>query len=467
MTRSSVPIAAIATAQGRGGIGVVRLSGFGIDEIILSILGILPKPRTAYYGPFLDNNKEPIDYGIAIRFISPKSFTGEDILELQGHGGPVVMQLLLRRVLEAGKKLGVRVANPGEFTERAYRNGKMDLLQAESVADIIGASTEQAARSALRASMFSDAIQSIVDKIIDLKIFVEATLDFPEEDVSSDLENLRAKLHFILIELDKLKLKSRTGILLREGLHILIVGAPNVGKSSLMNALVGESVAIVSPFAGTTRDKIVRSIQVQGVPLTLTDTAGLRETADEVEAIGIECTRKELKKADFILVVCEFQDIFGFCRKNEKISEEKFNDIKRFFSEKFKYPFNSNVFFVFNKIDQCSSVSLASIPEAHPRIFFISAKCGDGLSVLLNKILELAGFQAVGECQFLARERHLSLLGAASDYLLEADSAALSNQWDLFAEGLRLSHDTLGEIIGKMAPDELLGKIFSRFCIGK
>ncbi|MGD9872463.1 MAG: tRNA uridine-5-carboxymethylaminomethyl(34) synthesis GTPase MnmE [Thauera sp.] len=454
------PIAAIATPPGRGGIGVVRVSGSGLGCVIRGLLGearaAALAPRHASYGPFLAADGSEIDRGLALHFPAPHSYTGEDVFELQGHGGPVVMQLLLRRVLEAGAPIGLRLAMPGEFTQRAYLNEKLDLAQAEAVADLIDATTEQAARSATRslAGEFSQAIHALVEQVIHLRMLVEATLDFPEEEIDfleradafGQLARIRETLAGVLA-------RARQGALLREGLNVVLIGRPNVGKSSLLNALAGAEVAIVTPIAGTTRDRVAQSIQVEGVPLNVIDTAGLRDTADEVERIGIARTWEEVGKADVILHLQEAG------QGSDAIDA----DIAA------RLPAGVPIVRVLNKIDLAGEGARVERVGARPSAVWLSARGGEGVELLRTALLELAGWQGAGESQFIARERHLQALRAASDHLDAAEENARrrGEQLELFAEELRLAQEALNEITGEFTPDDLLGVIFSRFCIGK
>ena len=454
------PIAAIATPPGRGGIGVVRVSGSGLGCVIRGLLGearaAALAPRHASYGPFLAADGSEIDRGLALHFPAPYSYTGEDVFALQGHGGPVVMQLLLRRVLEAGAPIGLRLAMPGEFTQRAYLNEKLDLAQAEAVADLIDATTEQAARSATRslAGEFSQAIHALVEQVIHLRMLVEATLDFPEEEIDfleradafGQLARIRETLAGVLA-------RARQGALLREGLNVVLIGRPNVGKSSLLNALAGAEVAIVTPIAGTTRDRVAQSIQVEGVPLNVIDTAGLRDTADEVERIGIARTWEEVGKADVILHLQEAG------QGSDAIDA----DIAA------RLPAGVPIVRVLNKIDLAGEGARVERVGARPSAVWLSARGGEGVELLRAALLELAGWQGAGESQFIARERHLQALRAASDHLDAAEENARrrGEQLELFAEELRLAQEALNEITGEFTPDDLLGVIFSRFCIGK
>ncbi len=462
------PIAAIATAPGRGGIGVVRVSGRGLAPVLEALLGIARAaslvPRHAAYGPFLAADGSELDRGLALLFPAPHSYTGEDVLELQGHGGPVVLQLLLRRVLEAGTEIGVRLALPGEFTQRAFLNDKLDLAQAEAVADLIDASTEQAARSAARslAGEFSEAIHALVARVIDLRMLVEATLDFPEEEIDF-LERADAlgQLTRIRAALDDVLARARRGALLRDGLNVVLVGRPNVGKSSLLNALAGAEVAIVTPVAGTTRDRVAQAIQIEGVPVNVIDTAGLRETTDAVERIGIARTWEAVAQADAILHL----------QAADEPGEAAIDaDIAR------RLPAGVPIVRVINKIDLAGmapgierAAPAAGQDVGAPTAVRLSAKSGTGIDGLRAVLLELAGWQGAGESQFIARERHLQALRDAAGHLAQADANARrrADQLDLFAEELRLAQEALNAITGEFTADDLLGVIFSRFCIGK
>jgi tRNA modification GTPase len=465
------PIAAVATAPGRGGIGVVRVSGADLAPVVAAVLGAQRAsrlaPRVASYGPFLAEDGTEIDRGIAIHFPAPHSYTGEDVLELQGHGGPVVMQMLLRRVLQAGAALGVRLAEPGEFTQRAYLNDKLDLAQAEAVADLIDASTEQAARSATRslAGEFSRAIHALVERVINLRMLVEATLDFPEEEIDF-LERADAlgQLDAIRAALDATLATARQGALLRDGLNVVLAGRPNVGKSSLLNALAGAEVAIVTPVAGTTRDRVAQAIQIEGVPLNVIDTAGLRDTVDEVERIGIERTWETVANADVVVHLVD-----SMKPEDARLDD----DIAR------RLPAAVPIVRVVNKIDLSEEPARVErpAPDAIPRgavappvaCVWLSAKTGAGIEGLRATLLGLAGWQGAGESQFIARERHLQALRRARVHLAQADANARQRdrQLDLFAEELRLAQEQLNRITGEFGADDLLGAIFGRFCIGK
>lgn len=439
-------IAAIATAQGRGGVGVVRISGRGIEDLAFGLLGKLPAARHATYGDFLDQSGETLDQGIAIYFPAPHSYTGEDVLELQGHGGPAVLQLLLQRCLD----LGARLAQPGEFTRRAYLNDKLDLAQAESVADLIEANTAQAARSAMRSlrGEFSAEIHGLVDELIRLRMLVEAMLDFPEEDVDSgDISQRDALLKDISQKLQQTLDAAKQGSLLREGAHIVIAGQPNVGKSSLLNRLSGEEVALVSDIPGTTRDVIRQTIQIRGVQMHVMDTAGLRETRDEVESMGIARTHHTLHRADLILLLLDAHR--GMTPDDETILAGLPADIPRLL--------------VFNKADLLQG---AAVPASESGTSIgVSAKTGAGLDELRDKLLEMVGWRDQESGAFMARERHLQALAAAQNHLNQARTQLI--RAELFAEELRLAQRALGEITGEFSPDDLLGEIFARFCIGK
>lgn len=439
-------IAAVATAQGRGGVGVVRISGRNIQALSEGILGILPKPRHATYGNFLDDKGDVLDQGIALYFPAPHSYTGEDVLELQGHGGPVVLQLLLQRCLQ----LGARLAQPGEFTQRAFLNEKLDLAQAESVSDLIDANTAEAAKSAMRSlrGEFSEAVHALVAELIRLRMMVEAMLDFPEEEVDTiDLERRDALLGGIQLKLRHTLNSAKQGSLLREGAHVVIAGQPNVGKSSLLNLLSGEELALVSDTPGTTRDVIRQVIQVRGVPLHIMDTAGLRKSQDEVENMGIARTHQTLSRADLILLLLDSNQ--GMTAGDEDILAGLPAEIPRLL--------------VYNKIDLLAG-KVGTNAEMHGPVF-VSAKTGEGLEDLLSRLLEAVGWRDQESGTFMARERHLRALRLAQTHLDQAQAVLATSE--LFAEELRLTQNALNEITGEFTPDDLLGEIFSRFCIGK
>ena len=460
------PIVAIATAPGRGGIGVVRLSGKNLQPVIDALCGRLDgtadarvlQPRHATYLSFLNTDGSIIVQGLAIYFKAPHSYTGEDILELQGHGGPVVLQMLLTRCLAAGQEIGLRLAQPGEFTQRAFLNDKLDLAQAEAVADLIEASTEAAAKSATQsmAGAFSKTIHVLVEQVIDLRMLVEATLDFPEEEIDFlEKSNARGRLGEIRAAVQAVFRQAAQGALLREGLNIVLAGQPNVGKSSLLNALAGSEVAIVTPIPGTTRDKVTQTIQLDGIPIHIIDTAGIRaaaEASDEVERIGIERTWGAVRQADVIVHLLDAAR--GPTRADEEISAQ--------------FPAGVPVLRVWNKID-LSGHRPAIERMADATHVYLSAVDLQGMDLLRSELLHLVGWQQTGESLILARERHLIALKEASDHLeVAAEHAARDDQsLDLFAEELRLAQQSLSSISGKFSSDDLLGVIFSRFCIGK
>jgi tRNA modification GTPase len=459
MKLDTSPIAAIATAPGRGGIGVVRASGKSLAPLIEALFpGTRLAPRHATYIPFRSAAGDVIDEGLALYFNAPHSYTGEDVLELQGHGGPIVLQMLLARVLEAGAGMDLRLAEPGEFTRRAYLNDKLDLAQAEAVADLIDASTEAAAKSASQSlsGAFSQVVHKLVDQAINLRMLVEATLDFPEEEIDFlEKSNARGQLATIIDSLDQVFRQAAQGALLREGLNVVLVGQPNVGKSSLLNALAGSDVAIVTPIAGTTRDKVTETIQVEGIPLNIIDTAGIRavdDGIDVVERIGIERTWGEVGKADVILHLLDAS--LGPSRADEEIVAA--------------FPANVPVVRIWNKIDLSGHRATADRSDDATHIY-LSAHEKTGMDLLRTELLRIAGWQQTGESLYLARERHLIALRNARRHLdVAAEHAAQNDQsLDLFAEELRLAQDQLSSITGEFTPDDLLGVIFSRFCIGK
>jgi tRNA modification GTPase len=459
MKLDTSPIAAIATAPGRGGIGVVRASGKALAPLIDALFpGAKLAPRHATYLPFKDAAGTIIDEGLALYFKGPHSYTGEDVLELQGHGGPAVLRMLLARVLEAGAQYGLRLAEPGEFTRRAFLNDKLDLAQAEAVADLIDASTEAAAKSASQSlsGAFSKVVHELVEQTINLRMLVEATLDFPEEEIDFlEKSNARGQLAGIVASLENVFRQAAQGALLREGLNVVLVGQPNVGKSSLLNALAGADVAIVTPIAGTTRDKVSETIQVEGIPLNIIDTAGIRtldEGVDVVERIGIERTWGEVGKADVILHLLDAG--MGPARADEEIVAA--------------FPDGVPVVRIWNKIDL--SGHKPGVEHAMDAThIYLSAHEKTGIDLLRKELLRIAGWQQTGESLYLARERHLIALRAAREHLHAAGAHAAQDDQslDLFAEELRLAQDRLSSITGEFTPDDLLGVIFSRFCIGK
>lgn len=462
MTYDSSPIAAIATAPGRGGIGVVRLSGKNLAPVIEAVCGLKEgaqlQPRHATYLAFRNADGSAIDQGLAIYFKAPHSYTGEDVLELQGHGGPIVMQMLLTRCIEAGHDIGLRLAQPGEFTHRAFLHDKLDLAQAEAVADLIEASTEAAAKSASQSltGEFSRTINGMVEQVINLRMLVEATLDFPEEEIDFlEKSDARGQLEKIRAALEHVFQQAAQGAMLRDGLNIVLAGEPNVGKSSLLNALAGSDVAIVTPIAGTTRDKVTETIQLEGIPVNVIDTAGIRNAADasdEVERIGIERTWAAVDKADVIVHMLDASR--GPTRADEEITA--------------RFPVGIPVMRVWNKIDLSGHrPAIDRLPDSTH--IYLSATDRLGMDLLRAELLRLAGWQQTGESLYLARERHLTALKAARIHLETAALHAASSDQalDLFAEELRLAQDRLSSITGEFTSDDLLGVIFSRFCIGK
>ena len=432
-------IAAIATPSGRGGIGIVRVSGSKVKEVAQAVIGALPEPRRATHLPFFDAKGERIDEGLALYFPPPHSYTGEAVLELQGHGGPVVTHAVLEAVLDAG----ARLAEPGEFTRRAFLAGKLDLPQAEAVADLIDAASREAARSALRSlgGDFSAAVRALVLQVTELRALTEAMLDFPEEDIDRLHQvDAQARLARLRATLEDVFTRSRQGSLLRGGIHVVLAGRPNVGKSSLLNRLMGEQRAIVAAAPGTTRDALREPIQIEGVPIVLVDTAGLRESPDEVELLGMARTREEMARADVVLVVLD-------AGSSDRPA--------------LSVPGNATQINVVNKIDLVPGLVAGRQGDE----IRVSAKTSDGLDALRAAVLEAAGWSTQGESVFLARERHLRALGAARIHL--AAAAARDLQWEFLAEELRLAQEALGEITGRVSADDVLGEIFSRFCVGK
>lgn len=440
-------IAAIATAPGRGGIGVVRVSGSQLARFAAGLTPRALEPRRALLTAFLDGAGQPLDEGLLLFFAAPHSYTGEDVLELQGHGGPVVMRQLLQRCLE----LGARLARPGEFTERAYLNGRMDLAQAEGVADLIEASTALAARAALRSLQgnFSELIQQLTEKIIALRALLEATLDFPEEEVEFlTAGRAQQQLSAVREQLDVALAATRQGSLLREGIQAVLIGEPNVGKSSLLNRLAGEEVAIVTEVPGTTRDAVREQIDIDGLPVHIIDTAGLRETTDAVERIGISRTWAMIEKADLALLVSDAG------HDNDSANRAIVA----------RLPAGLARIRVSNKIDLTQRKAARKHDGIEERIW-VSAKTGEGLDLLKQAIWDQAGWHPSGEGMFTARTRHIVALQTARHHL--AAAAGMTDRLELYAEELRLAHEALGGITGEYTPDDLLGEIFSKFCIGK
>ena len=441
-------IVAVATPSGRGGVGIIRISGSKVPEIAEKIIGSLPSPFKASHRLFKDKSDQTLDDGVAIYFPAPKSFTGEHVLELQGHGGHIVMDMLLKRCLE----LGARLAKPGEFSERAFLNDKLDLTQAEAIADLIDSGSEQAARSALRSLQgdFSQAINSLLTKMIEMRVYVEAALDFPEEEIDflAD-QKVLDRLNNIKQQLLEITAKAKQGSLLRNGLHLVIIGKPNAGKSSLLNALAGNDTAIVTDIAGTTRDVLHESINLDGMPLHLVDTAGLRDSDDPVEKIGIERAWQAVEKADLALLL---QDDSQLVDKDD-YHQEILN----------KLPKGLSVLKVHNKIDLSDQKS-----GKYGEEIYISAKHKTGIDALKTELKERMGYQQNTEDSFIARRRHLHALERTQEFVDNAEAQLVQfNAGELMAEELRLAQDELGMITGKFTSDDLLGEIFSNFCIGK
>jgi len=449
------PIVAIASAPGRGAVGIVRASGRDLSALIKAVCGRTLLPRQATLLPFVGKRGEALDRGLALHFPAPHSYTGEEVLELQAHGGPVLLQLLLARCLQAMP--GLRLAEPGEFTERAFLNDKLDLAQAEAVADLIDASTEAAARSAARSlsGAFSDEVAALAERTVRLRMLVEATLDFPEEEIDFlEKAGARQQLDALLDTLERALARTRQGALLREGLRVVLAGQPNVGKSSLLNALAGAELAIVTPIPGTTRDRVSETLQIEGVPLHVTDTAGLRaaaEATDEVERIGIGRSWQAIGQADVVVFLHDLG------RAGDAAYEAADAEIAG------QLPPGVPVLQVFNKADLAG----AAVPP--PGAIVLSARTGLGLDALRHALLAEAGWQAAPEGLFIARRRHVLALERTRGHLLQAQAqAALRDAaLDVLAEELRLAHRALGEITGQFSTEDLLGVIFSSFCIGK
>ena len=479
LARHTDPIAAIATAPGRGAVGIVRVSGKQIAPLVRVLCGKALKPREASYLPFKDAKGAPIDHGLALYFPGPHSYTGEDVLELQAHGGPVVLQLLLARCLEAAASLGdggtavlpgLRLAQPGEFTERAFLNDKIDLAQAEAIADLIDASTEAAARSASRSLSgdFSREIRELRDALVHLRMLVEATLDFPEEEIDflqkadayGQLDRLQEQLGLVLA-------RTQQGALLREGIKVVIAGQPNAGKSSLLNALAGAELAIVTPIAGTTRDKVQQTIQIDGVPLHVIDTAGLRDSDDEVERIGIARAWDEIAAADAVLFLHDLS------RSGEADYAAADLEIAQTLAERI-LP-SVPVIDLWNKTDLAApGAQMLPLAPLAGRVgseesLSLSARTGDGLDAVRQRLLQVAGWQSAAEGLYIARARHVEALQAVGAHLQEAHDQlnVPGPALDILAEELRLAQQALNSITGEFTSDDLLGVIFSSFCIGK
>lgn len=446
-------ITALATPPGRGGVGIVRVSGPGTMAIAIQFLGYRPQPRHGHYGAFLDDNGLVLDEGIALYFPSPHSFTGEDVLELQGHGGPVIMD----RLLQCATERGARLARPGEFSERAFINDKLDLAQAEAIADLIESSSKQAADCAMRSlqGAFSRRVHELVDALTRLRIYVEAAIDFPDEEVDflSD-GRVSTELNTVLAKLDEVLQQARQGSLLREGMRVVIAGRPNAGKSSLLNALSGQETAIVTEIEGTTRDVLREQIHIDGMPVHVIDTAGLRDSSDQVEKIGIERAWSEIKQADRILLLVD-----------STVSDAVSADAVQTGLDR-PLPDSVPVTMIRNKVDL--GVETPGFETGDPALVRLSARTGEGMDELRQHLKTSMGFESVTEGGFLARRRHLDALNRARALLLQGrEQLSGYGAGELLAEDLRQAQDALGEITGVMTADDLLGEIFSSFCIGK
>lgn len=452
---STDTIVAQATPPGRGGVGILRVSGPKAAQVAQVVLGKLPKPRYADYLPFRNEDNSVLDQGIALFFPNPNSFTGEDVLELQGHGGPVILDLLLKRILQIP---GVRIANPGEFSERAFLNDKLDLAQAEAIADLIDASSEQAARSAINSlqGAFSSHINEMVESLTNLRIYVEAAIDFPDEEIDFLSDGIiERKLDTVMAELDDVRAKAHQGSLLREGMKVVIAGRPNAGKSSLLNALAGREAAIVTDIAGTTRDVLREHIHIDGMPLHIIDTAGLREASDEVERIGIERAWKEIEQADRVLFMVDSTTT------DATAPEDIWPDFMA------RLPSTLPVTVIRNKSDLTGENVEITAQGDYPMIR-LSARDGMGIELLRSHLKEAMGFSGNTEGGFLARRRHLQALNTAAEHLQQGhEQLVYAKSGELLAEELRLAQQALSEITGEFTSDDLLGRIFSSFCIGK
>ena len=447
MTEGTDTIAAVATPPGRGGIAIVRISGPRVAVIADTLLAIRPPPRTAVARVFRDRQGEALDHGLALYFPGPHSFTGEDVLELHGHGGPMVTDMVLREVLAAG----ARMARPGEFSERAFLNGKIDLAQAEAIADLIESASEEAARGALRSLQgeFSRRVESLVEGLIALRTYIEAAIDFSDEEVDFLAEGeIGTRLEQLRERLAAVTAAARQGALLREGMHVVIAGRPNAGKSSLLNCLAQREAAIVTDVPGTTRDVLREAISIDGLPLHISDTAGLRDTAEPVERIGVERARAAIGQADRILLVVD--DAVG-------------GELEAFIQE---FPRDARLTIVYNKID-LSGRTAGALRDADPPAIAVSARSGDGIDALRAHLKDCVGYRTAGEGGFSARRRHLEALGRAAQHLEQAATQLSGEGGELLAEDLRQAQLALGEITGEFTSDDLLGRIFASFCIGK
>ena len=448
-------IAAIATATGRGGVGIIRVSGAKARLVAETLLSINIQPRYAHYCDFKNRKGDLLDQGIALFFPGPNSFTGEDVLELQGHGGPVILDLLLQEITQ----LGIRLARPGEFSERAFLNDKLDLAQAEAIADLIDATTEQAARNALHSlqGAFSKRIHELVEALIHLRIYVEASIDFPEEEIDFLSDGKVANdLNTIIDKLENVFKEARQGVLMRDGMRVVIAGRPNAGKSSLLNALSGRESAIVTSIEGTTRDVLREHIHIDGMPLHIIDTAGLRESPDEVEQIGIQRAWQEIQQADRVLLLVD--------SRQSQLTDPR--EIWPEFVERLQDP--DKITLVRNKIDLSNEAAGLFTSNKHNIYIGISAATGAGIDDLKQHLKTIMGYSEAGESGFTARRRHLDALERAQSFL-NSGKAQLHGYaaGELLAEDLRQAQNSLGEITGEFTPDDLLGRIFSSFCIGK
>ncbi|MCT8565468.1 tRNA uridine-5-carboxymethylaminomethyl(34) synthesis GTPase MnmE [Glaesserella parasuis] len=448
-------IAAQATPIGRGGIGILRVSGPIATEVAQAVLGKCPKPRIADYLPFKDEDGTVLDQGIALFFKAPHSFTGEDVLELQGHGGQVILDLLLNRIL---KVKGVRIARAGEFSEQAFLNNKLDLAQAEAIADLIDATSEQAARSALKSLQgeFSNKINELVDSVIYLRTYVEAAIDFPDEEIDFLADGkIEAKLNEIIAQLANVRQEAKQGTILREGMKVVIAGKPNAGKSSLLNALAGREAAIVTDIAGTTRDVLREHIHIDGMPLHIIDTAGLREASDEVEKIGIKRAWDEIEQADLVVFMID---------SNESQADSFQQEWATFLA---KLPKNIPVTVIRNKVDLTGEAE-SLVQADNFTVIRLSAQTKVGVDLLREHLKKSMGYQSSTEGGFIARRRHLVALETAAEHL-ERGHIQLTQFYagELLAEELRMVQNALSEITGQFTSDDLLGNIFSSFCIGK
>jgi tRNA modification GTPase len=445
-------IAAIASPAGRGAVGVIRVSGPRVPQIATDILGALPAPRQARFSSFLDAQGKSVDEGIALYFPAPRSYTGEDVLEIQGHGGALVVDMLLQRLLE----LGCRMARPGEFSERAFLNGKIDIAQAEAIADLIDAGTAAAARAAVRSLQgeFSARITDLKSRITDLRAYVEAAIDFPDEEIDFLSDNaLRERLAAVFAAFESITAAARQGTLLREGLHVVIAGKPNAGKSSLLNKLAGDEIAIVTDVPGTTRDVLRQQVHLDGLPLNLVDTAGLRAAVDVVEVEGVRRARNEMARADRVLYVLD-------TGAGDDDSESWAGDLDQL-------PAGVPVTLVFNKIDLTGSPARLDEATSPPRVF-LSARTGLGLDLLRTHLKATVGYRETESGALAARRRHLDALHRARQHVRNAaDTLSSTRAFELFAEDLRLAQQDLSEITGEFTSDDLLGEIFGSFCIGK